>query len=297
MTYRLPQRYYIYIFMGILFFSTSCAYHPKKIVIHIPEKEEIAPKEEAPREAVLRKEYMQEKEVPFTTPFVIPHPLERGADFALGEKLTYAVDWLGIHCGNLTLEVSPATLDGRQCYRILAKTEISRVFALFYNVTYALETYIDRENNLPLKFHKLRIKSRKETEETIRFEHNTNTAIWEYSGSEPKKVELKKDTQDILSSLYYLRLYDIQPHHEYAIDILFNGRVWPMKIKTEEAVYLDFRRGSLVKAIVARPISELSQEITRKENVRFYLSADKSHTPLLFKVHTWLGTFTGVIKQ
>lgn len=246
----------------------SCAHRPKVIILELPPEEQ-------------KITILPEKQT-----------------ITAGEKLVYAVDWRGIYAGEITLYVKEITnFSNRQCYYITAEARPNRFFRFFYNVKYIVETYVDKETYLPLRFYKKKIYRQKVTEELISFDYNNNIATWQYTGAKSKAIKLTKDTQDLLSSLYYFRLKGLALGQDYPIDIIYNGDVWKLNAKIDNLELVKMYHRNEIKSYAVNLCSKLSKHITGEQKIKIYFSMGKKHTPLFFNFRTKIGPLHGVLRN
>jgi hypothetical protein len=255
----------LFLLCGII----SCAHRPKITVIELPAKEEK----------------------------IIITPVKQ--TLSVGEKLVYAVDWRGIYAGQIILHVKElVNFSNRQCYHIIAQARPNRFFRLFYNVKYIVETYIDKETNMPLRFYKKRTYGKDITEEDISFDYNNNVAAWKYTGVEGKTIKLSvNNVQDLLSSLYYFRLKSFILGEEYPLDIIYNGTAWKLNAKISSLELVKMYHEKVIKTYTVSLSSKLTKHITGEQKIKIYFSAKEKHTPLLFNFRTKIGPLNGVLKN
>jgi hypothetical protein len=227
---------------------------------------------------------------------IIPAPKQT---LAVGEYLVYAVDWRGIYAGQIILHIKEiVNFSNRQCYHIIAQARPNKFFRLFYNVKYIVETYIDKETNMPLRFYKRKIFGRKVTEETINFDYNNNIAVWNYTGYKSKTINLSAgNVQDLLSSLYYFRLESFTLGGNYPLDVVYNGAAWKLNAKINSLELVKMYHRQPLKAYTVSLSSKLAKHITGEKEIKIYFSAKERHIPLFFNFRTKIGYLNGVLKN
>lgn len=259
------MRIFVILFLSI--FLASCAYQ-----VHTYDKE-ISPVEDSAR---------------------IEEP---NKSLQVGEKLVYAVDWIGIPAGFITLEVKETMqINNHLAYHIIAKARPNRFFKIFYDIEYTVHTYIDTKTLKPIRFHKERSLNRKITDETIEFSYDTDNAIWEYSNPKTRKeLSIPKNAQDLLSSLYYFRLIKIGLGKHYPISIIYGGESWSVDIMAERIADIQITNRGHFKTMVIAPVSDLAKHITGFKNFKAFLTTDKRRLPVLFTMRTKIGYLSGIL--
>jgi hypothetical protein len=216
----------------------------------------------------------------------------------VGESFEYLFTYFGIYAARLNLEVKGIVdYNGINCYRIVAVARPRKLFSFFYNVRYEVETLIDAQTRKPIKFHKRKIRGKKIINEVINFQYRDNIATWEYTGHKSEKIPLVENTQDSLSALYYFRLMDIRPQTDYLIHVLYNGRIWPIKVKVGKVTPLKLpRQKNPLDVFIVEPVSGLGKYIIGEEKTTIQFTADAAHIPLVFKIRLKANPLIGRIR-
>ena len=211
------------------------------------------------------------------------------------EQLVYAVDWAGIPSGQIILNIDgKKNIHGQKYYHLSAQARPNGFFRFFYDVKYTVESYFGLDNK-PQYFIKKRILNSQLAEETIIFDYITGKLKWDYSNPKAsKELGLKENTQDLLSSLYYLRLQSLEPGQSYKINIVYNGNYWPVNLEAPDIYEIQIA-GKKINAIMVTPISELNKNITGFNQIQVYFSLNKYKVPVLFRMRTKIGYLNGVL--
>ena len=229
----------------------------------------------------------------------VPVKIEEPApSLEIGENLTYAVDWIGVPSGYITLETKEITKIGdRDAYHVIAKALPNKFFRFFYDVEYSVHTYIDTQTLKPLRFYKQRRHKKTMSYETIDFFYPEGKAVWKDSeGNEMKELSLPQNPQDLLSSLYYFRLVkEIKVGEKFPVDIIYNGRSWPSVLMVDKIAGVEISKCAKFKAMLITPLTELATYITGFKSIQTYLSTDKKRVPLIFRMRTKIGSLSGVL--
>jgi len=201
------------------------------------------------------------------------------------EKLIYGLSWHGIPSGRLTLETKGIErIDNCNYYHVIATAGPNNFFSIFFNIKYIVETYVDKDTGMPLKFYKKKSVKGKVTEETIIFDYGNNEAIWEYTGKTKKTIELTKNNQDLLSFLYYFRLKGLEANKVYNFNIVYNGKNWPIKMVTGNVNLIKLGSGDCVNVVSVELSSPLISKLVGGETLSAYVSADSKRIPVFFTI-------------
>lgn len=130
--------------------------------------------------------------------------------FSVGEKIRMSVRYGPIPCGELTFNVAEMTThQGRPVYVVHVYLATNRAFSFLYEVSDTLTSYIDAEGmftwRMTKEIHEKKINDpRQDTVEIYDYDQMNRT--WSKNGE--VKGEILPFTQDVLSSIYYLRAID-----------------------------------------------------------------------------------------
>lgn len=233
----------------------------------------------------------------------------------VGEKLQYNVEWLGIYVGKIIIKVEGIEeINAKQCYHISGIARPNRVLSKFYNVEYFVHTYIDTETNYPVRFKKIRRMNNESQIVEIEFDRDKKQVKYteigsapalELSGNRPKTaagvsstLKILNGTQDLFSSLYYLRLLNnVEENHSYAIEIYYNKANWPLKAKIGEPFTKDIRKKGTFTVFEINLESELGSLILGRSKMSVLLTADARRIPVQFRFSTGAGPIRGVIEN
>ncbi|MFA5337384.1 MAG: DUF3108 domain-containing protein [Candidatus Omnitrophota bacterium] len=256
-----------YCFFAILLVMTACAYRPKIVLQCVPPLRQCA---------------------------IVKEP----SSLPVTEKLIYVLSWHGIPSGRLTLETKGVeNIDGRNYYHVIATAGPNNFFSIFFNIKYTVETYVDKDTGLPLKFYKKKSSRGKVAEETIVFDYSNDTAIWEYTGKTKKEIEFAKNSQDLLSFLYYFRLKGLEANKVYNFNILYNGKSWPIKMVTGNVNLIKLGSGDCINTVSVELSSSLISKLVGGEILNAYVSADSKRIPVFFTIKSKGGQADAVLSN
>jgi hypothetical protein len=215
---------------------------------------------------------------------------KRQFTFSDKEKLLYTAAWHGIPSGRLVLEIKGIEkIANRDYYHIVATAGPNDFFSFFYNVKYMVETYIDKETGLTLKFRKQKISGERTIEEDIDFDRKNNTMNWQYTGRSKETIKSSQNTHDLLSFLYYFRLKGLEQNKTYDFEIAYNGKIWPVQMKVDDVKFLRLRGGNYLPVFYVELSSELIAKIMGTKILKAYVSADSKRVPVFFTARTKIG--------
>ena len=228
-----------------------------------------------------------------------------------GEVLEYSVEWLGIPVGTIVFKNEGiVTIRNHDCYHIRAISFPNSFIRKFYDLEYEVHTYIDTKSLSTRRFAKTRRMNNKPNNILIDFYPEEKKVVYKCWGEtdffkissvrDDSKIqptaEIPGDTQDLLSSFYYLRLVQINVNQSYPVNVYYNQANWPLSMDVEGTLIREIRKRGTFGAIKVSIVSDLNNFISGKRGFLVYLTADPRRIPIEFRVDSSLGYLHGIIK-
>ena len=233
----------------------------------------------------------------------------------IGERLEYSLEWLGVPVGTITLHVEEIrNIEGHDCYYVTAHAMPNKYLAKLYDVEYTVHTYIDTKHIYTRRFEKIRRMKDQYNYVTIDFDRENKRVEYRSEGSAPlfdiseghrdeagqeipRTLEGINGTQDLFSSIYYLRLLELKKNHSYNIEIYYDQKNWPLTMRVGEPFMMDIRHQGTFAVFKTTMDSELGKFILGKSKMTVYFTADSRRIPVEFKFWTGLGYIRGIISD
>lgn len=240
---------------------------------------------------------------------------ETPGPMVVGERLSYHVHYMGLPAGKAVIEVQ-ATVEwgSRKAYRVSARARSSRLFSVFYRVDDVVESLIDTETLLPLRFEKhLREGEDYVNDEVTLFDHErrlarnwtlTGTAGGRGAGSFPvpsswdeeggRDIDIPEGVQDALSSFYYLRRQRLVPGKSFKVPVNADEKNYYVEVQVLRRERLGMR-GRAVATILMRPVLKqvkLGGILKEKGDVLVWLTDDERRVPVRIQGKVLLGSIT-----
>lgn len=230
------------------------------------------------------------------------------------ENLEYSMEWIGIPVGKIFLRTGlQADINGRDYYLLAVEAFPNAFFASFYNVKYSLRTFMDKVYFLPVRSEKYRRIKDKVNKEAIDFNHIRGEIKYKAEGEAPTVIispnrvamegkmpvtyKILADSQDLLSSFYFLRLSSLTPGQKLKINVYYGLRNWVMDVVIGKPYLKSIRRKGNLEVFDAVITSDLNKFVLGDGRLTVCLTADSRRIPIEFKLGIGLGAFRGVIKQ
>lgn len=204
--------------------------------------------------------------------------LVRAADlpFPIGEELTYRVYWGYIPVAVATARIDWVEMDGRKLVSIRSTARTNKFADKIYRVDDLMESIVDPETMLPVRFTKISHEGRYWTHEITTYDHKNRVAHYESKkNGEKQDYPIEPDTHDLVSMMYYMRTQSFivgqKPHYRCLTD----DRVydfWIDNIKEEKITTDNYGD---VPSVKVEPVAAFNGLFVRKGRVWAWVARDK----------------------
>jgi hypothetical protein len=158
----------------------------------------------------------------------VPRVVRNGA-FGAGEHLVFSVDYGFYKAGIATMSVLDVQkVGGVPCYHIRTTAESNKFISSFYKVRDKVESYIDTQGIFSRRFEKHLREGTYSMDELVDLYHGRQIAL--STREKYALVEIPQYVQDILSTLYYIRTFDLKVGKTETIETYADGKVYPLKV-------------------------------------------------------------------
>ncbi len=178
-------------------------------------------------------------------------------------------------------------MNGRQTYHLIGTGKTKGAFSLFFKVDDKFESFVDQELLIPWKFTRQTKEGGYEYDDEVKFNQFTGT----YSSTRKNRA-MPKGTQDLISSLYVARTYDIsnaQPGDDFPINFLLDDSIYFSVIRYigKEDVKLELGTFSCMRF---QPLVVTGNVFSQPYPMDIWITDDKNHIPLLIKSAVIIGS-------
>jgi hypothetical protein len=136
--------------------------------------------------------------------------------FAPGEKLEYEAKWSFLTLGTMTLEIID-TVDYNEshCYHILSLLISNPSLDFLFTLHDTIEVYTRTDDLLPVYYREMINEGKYKSRSELVFNHDSLYVTYD----DTLKVDLLKDSRDLLSFWYFLRTVDLEVGDTIPINI------------------------------------------------------------------------------
>ncbi|MDP2984865.1 MAG: DUF3108 domain-containing protein [Candidatus Latescibacter sp.] len=276
-----------------------------------PPREGIAPSQTLPQPAAPSSQAMSDtlvsassilkaREIPpdiakkYTIGKFIPRK-EKNETFDVGENLVFSIDYGFYSAGIATMSVIGSEfINGGLCYHIRTTAESNKFISSFYKVRDRVDSFIDMQGIFSRRFEKHLREGGYSFDELVDLYQDRLLAV---STKEKRAfVEIPLYVQDILSSLYYIRTFDLRVGKKETLEVLADGKVYPLQIMVHKKEKVTVEAGSFTCFLV-EPLLKSEGIFSQKGRLLVWLTDDKNKIPVKMTSKVTIGNIAANLKN
>ena len=214
--------------------------------------------------------------------------------YGVGEYFKFRIHYGIVNAGYATLEVKDATVNNKKAFHVVGKGYTTGMSRFFFKVDDLYESYIDKETGNPVQYvRKINEGGYTKNQEGF-FNQSTNrVVVKDYKSKSEKTLLIPKNTQDILSTFYYLRNHPnidkLKVGEAIAIDMFFDDETTKFKLKFIGRENITTKFG-VVPSMIFRPLVQSGRVFKEQESLTVWISDDGNKLPLRIKASLAVGS-------
>ncbi len=214
--------------------------------------------------------------------------------FGVGERLVFDVKYGFMHGGTAVMSIPEMVWHhGYPCYRIVSVAESNAFISAFFPVRDVAESLLDAREMVSRKFEKHLSEGDFRAHDLILFDHDRHIAIYPKKG---RVVPLALNAQDILSSLYYVRMMKLEVGSSVSIENHADKKNYPLEVKVLRRERVKVPAGEF-DCIVVEPVMRTGGLFSQKGRLWVWMTDDDFHMPVLMKSKIAIGSISTVLKS
>jgi hypothetical protein len=214
--------------------------------------------------------------------------------FGEGERLEFEIKYGFISAGTAMLGIPGVVTErGHECYHIVSLAESNPVFSVFFTVRDVAESFLDVRELVPLRFEKRLREGDYRAHDLVHYDHDRHIAFYP---NKDRIVPVSTGAQDILSSLYYVRMMDLTVGRSVFIENHADTKNYPLEIKVLRKERVDVPAGEF-DCIVVEPVMRGSGLFSHKGRLTVWLADDETRVPVLMKSKVLIGSISAVLTR
>jgi hypothetical protein len=249
----------------------------------------------APASSLLKsREISPEIDKKYTTGKFIPR-VKINQAFEVGENLVFSIDYGFYSAGIATMSVIGSEfVNGGMCYHILTTAESNKFISSFYKVRDRVDSFIDMEGIFSRRYEKHLREGRYSFDELVDIYQDRLLAV---STKEKRAfVEIPLYVQDILSSLYYIRTFDLKVGKKETFEVLADGKVYPLVVLVHGKEKITVEAGTF-NCFLVEPLMKSEGVFSQKGKLLVWLTDDKSKMPVKMASKITIGNIAANLKN
>jgi hypothetical protein len=218
--------------------------------------------------------------------------------FGVGERLTFDIKYGFVGAGVAVIGIPELTRErGRECYHIVSVAESNAFFSVFFPVRDVVESLLDARELVSLRFEKRLSEGDYRAHDLVVFDHDRHLAIYPGFGKQRDRlIPLSLDAQDILSSLYYVRMVDLEVGKSVYIENHTDKKNYPLEIKVLKRERVEVPAG-VFDCLVVEPIMRTPGLFRHTGSLRVWLTDDDLRIPVLMRSKVVIGSVSAVLTK
>jgi len=200
--------------------------------------------------------------------------------FPVGEKLTYQIYWGIFPVAESRVTTEWIEEEKEEEKRILLAIKVTtKSYALLdaiYPVDDFIESVVDPETFLPLRFVRRLSEGRYRLNEVTTFNHKEHIAHWKHLiKNDARDFAIEDDTRDLLSFMFFMRSRKLEPNLTYQYRLMADEKLYDLYINTKNYVQLNISRFGFVKCLYIEPDAKFQGFFVRVGRLQVWNSDDK----------------------
>lgn len=195
--------------------------------------------------------------------------------FHVGEALEYRIHWGFLTVGSSRITTEWVEFEGRQLIAIRLRNRTNDILSKLYPVDDFVESLVDPETFLPVRFVKKLKQGGYRCDEETRFDFEKGMAHWvSHKNDNQKDYPIDKGTRDILTFLYYSRLEVFQPGEVVERKLMADEKLYDLEIHCEGFEDVSLDGYGKIKCLKMEPMAAFEGLFVRKGRLWMWVSRD-----------------------
>jgi hypothetical protein len=227
-------------------------------------------------------------------PLLFSFDTQREDAFQTGEWFKFRVHYGLINAGYATLEVQDGVINNKKVYHVIGKGYSTGMSRFFFKVDDLYESYFDKVTGNPYKYiRKIDEGGYTKNQEGFFNQASDRVLVKDFENKTEKTFVIPNNTQDIVSTFYYLRNYPtinkLKVGESVSIDMFFDEETTKFKLKFIGREDLDTKFG-VIPTMIFRPLVQSGRVFKEKEALTVWISDDDNKIPLRIQANLTVGS-------
>ncbi len=215
--------------------------------------------------------------------------------FGVGERLVFEIGYGFVNAGTAIMGIPDVVRErGHLCYHIVSVAETNSFFSAFFEVRDVVESFLDTRELVTRRFEKHIREGNYRSEDLVIFDHDRHIAV--YPKRKGELIPLALEAQDILSSLYYVRMMELEVGKSVFIENHADRKNYPLEIKVLRRETIDVPAGKF-DCFVVEPILRASGIFKSEGKLTVWLTDDEHKIPVLMRSKVIIGSISAELSE
>ncbi len=195
--------------------------------------------------------------------------------FPVGEETFYDLHWGMLPVGESHITTGLTNHQGRTVLAIRYFTRTNKLVETLYPVSIQMETLIDPDTFLPIRFTKKAQEGRRRTDEVTDFNHAAGTAtVQNRLKNKTKVVPIQADTRDLVALMYHMRGTPFVPGSTRQYQVFTDDKIYDLTLKMGAVEKVSLSRYGKVDSVKVDPEAAFNGLFVRKGKLEIWVSND-----------------------
>lgn len=196
--------------------------------------------------------------------------------FPVGEEIRYKVYWGRIPVGYSVISTDWVQHEGATLLSIQVRTRSNKVLDKIYPVDDIIESLIDPETFLPVRFTVNLKEGRYRKHEITHFDYDEQIAYWRSETRDREDTfELEPDTRDLVSFAYYMRREGFEPGVKQEFRVMSDEKIYDLWLESKGAERVRLQHYGRVRSVEVEPEAAFEGLFVRRGKITFWVSDDE----------------------
>lgn len=214
--------------------------------------------------------------------------------FAAGEWFKFRIHYGLINAGYATLEVKDAIKNNKNVFHVIGKGYTTGMSRLFFKVDDVYESYFDKTTGNPYEFvRKIDEGGYKKNQQGFFNQSANKILVKDYKNKTEKTFVIPNNTQDIISTFYYLRNHPnvdkLKIGESIVMDMFFDEETTKFKLKFIGKENIKTKFGT-IPTMVFRPLVQSGRVFKEEESLTVWISDDGNKLPVRIQAELAVGS-------
>ncbi len=216
------------------------------------------------------------------------------SSFDVGEFFKMRISYGFIQAGFATLEVKEAVRNNKKVYHAVGKGYTTGMSRFFFKVEDTYQSFFDKKTGVPYQYiRKIDEGGYIKNQEGF-FNHTAKTVkVKDHKHNTEAFYNVPDNTQDILSSFYYLRNHPnidkLKVGESIVIDMFFDNETTKFKLKFVGNEDIKTKFG-VVPTMIFKPMVQAGRVFKEEESLTLWISDDQNKLPMRIKASLAVGS-------